>query len=221
MATDSTAAGFGPSDLRDDRRLAELLERHRRTLAYALIAVLLALAGYWLYARSKAIKEQRADAAYQAAVQSAAAGNLPLAQAELKKVAVRYAGTNGGAAAAMGLAKISYQQGKWQEGISALRATAERGGDMQYDARMLLGAGYEGLKQPAQAVRVYEDAAKVARFPADRFGALAMAARTAQLAGDRTTAIRLWSELLKDPASGYEAEARVRLGELQAQPIKA
>lgn len=207
------------AEAREERRFAELFDRHKQKLGYALLVVILALGGYWLYLRSVAIKTQRAEVAYRSALQSVAAGNIPLAESDLRKAAARYAGTNGGAAAALALARLEYSQGKWREGITAAQGAANREGDLQYDARLLVAAGYEGLHQPAQAARAYEEAAQVARFDGDRDRARAMAARAYGLAGDRQAAIRIWTALAAEAGGGYEAEARLRLGELQARPI--
>lgn len=213
--------GTSRAELREERRYAALFDAHKRHLAYALLAVLLALAGYWFYLRSRALKTAHAETAYEQAMQSAASGNIPLAESDLRKAAVRYAGTDGGAEAALSLAKLEYQQRKWQAGIAALQQTAGHGGDMQFDARMLIGAGYEGLNQPARAAQTYEEAARVARFPSDAAGARAMAARAYETAGNRAAAIRLWTELAHDANGGYAGEAAVRLGELQATAIRS
>jgi len=208
------------AELREEQWFADMLFRRKREIAAVIILVLLVLGGYWFQARSKALKEQHAEAAYLEAMQSLAAGNVPLAQADLKRMATRYAGSNGGSEGAMALAKLYYQQGNWQAGISVVAPVAKRGGDMQYDARILMGVGYEGANQVAEAARTYESAAAVARFPEDAASARAMAARAYQMAGDRANAVRLWTELSKDPSGAYTPEAKVRLGQLEAQVQK-
>ena len=204
-----------------EERYAELFDRYKQHLAWVGVLIIVAGAGAWFYLRSEAIKSQRAEAAYEAAVQSVSTGNIPLAESDLKKAAARYAGTDGGSESSMALAKIYYQQGKFQEGITALAAPASGKGDLQYEARLLIASGYEGLNKWPDAAKEYEAAVAVARFDADKSSALAMAARAYQAAGDKAAATKIWTDLMADPKSAFVTEAKIRLGELQAAPIKA
>ena len=219
MPTTESAQPFG-GDLAE-ARYAELFDRYKQHLGWIGVVIILAGAGTWFYLRSESIKSARADAAYQAALQSVSSGNIPLAQSDLGKAAARYAGTNGGTEAAMALAKIDYQQNKYQQGIAALGGPASNKGDLQFEARLLMASGYEGLTQWSQAAKEYEDAAAVARFAADKESARAMAARALQAGGDKAGAAKIWNDLLADPKSAFATEAKIRLGELQAAPIKA
>jgi predicted negative regulator of RcsB-dependent stress response len=203
-----------------EQRYAMLFERYKQQLGWIGVILILAAGGAWFYFRSQSIKSQRAEAAYEAALQSVSAGNLPLAQSDLKKAATRYAGTDGGTESAMALAKIYYQQGKYQDGISALDDPASRKGDLQYEAILLRASGYESLTQWPKAAKEYETAASIARFDGDKAGAQAMAARAYQAAGDKAAATRIWTDLMTDPKGRFTTEAKIRLGELQAAPIK-
>jgi predicted negative regulator of RcsB-dependent stress response len=204
-----------------EARYADMFDRYKQHLGWLGVVILLAGAGTWFYFRSESIKSQRAEAAYEAALQSVSSGNIPLAQSDLSKAAVRYAGTNGGAQSAMALAKIDYQQNKFKEGIDALAKPAGDKGDLQYDARLLTAAGYEGLTNWPAAAKEYEAAAAVARFDADKASAQAMAARAYQSAGDKAAATKLWNFLAADPKSAFATEAKIRLGELEAAPVKS
>jgi len=203
-----------------EERYAELFDRYKQHLAWVGVVIILIGVGVWFYFRSESIKSQRADAAYEAALQSVSSGNLPLAQSDLKKAAVRYAGTNGGTESSMALAKIFYQQGKYPDGIAALSAAAADKGDLQYGARLLMAAGYEELEKWQQAAKEYEAAAAIARFDADKNSARAMAARAYQAGGDKAAATKIWTDLAADPKGTFATEAKIRLGELEAAPIK-
>lgn len=218
MASTSGPNAFG-GDL-GEQRFSALFDKHKRNLAYAGVALLVVGAGSWFYARSNALKEQHAELAYETALQSVSSGNVPLAQSDLKKVTVRYGGTNGAAQSAMALAKLYYEQGKYQAGIDALKEPAAHEGDLEYGAKLLLAAGYQGLGNSKEAASVYEAAAGVARFDADKAGAMAMAARAHQQANNKAAAVKIWTDLLKNPKSGFDAEAQIRLGELEAQTTK-
>ena len=217
MADNSTAA-FG-GDVAE-QRFSEFWDRYRQHLAWVGLIIILALAAAWFYMRSQSLKQEHAETAFAQALVSVQSGNIPLAESDLKKVVSRYGGTNGGAEAAMTLAKLYYQQGKFQAGIDALKTAVSTKGDMQYEALVLEGGGYEGMSKWADAARSYQHAADVARFDAGKQQAQAMAARAFQAGGDKANAVKIWEALIKDPKSGFEAEGNVRLGELQAQPLK-
>lgn len=218
MATSGLPNAFG-GDI-GEQRFSEMFDQHKRHIAYVGAALLVLGAGAWFYVRSNALKQQHAEQAYEAALQSVSSGNIPLAEADLRRVVVRYPGTNGGAQSAMALAKLDYEQGKYEQGIEALKEAASTGGDLQYGAKLLLATGYQGLGNPSQAAQVYQEAAGVARFDGDKAAASAMAARAFEQANNKAAAVKIWTELLKNPKSGFEAEADIRLGELQAQPMK-
>ncbi|MGI8548424.1 MAG: tetratricopeptide repeat protein [Gemmatimonadaceae bacterium] len=218
MATTGGSNAFG-GDV-GEQRFSAMFDEHKRHLAYVGVALLLLGLGAWFYIRSNSLKEQHAEQAYEAATQSLASGNLPLAQSDLKKVAVRYAGTAGGTQGAMTLAKVYFQEGKYQQAVDALKDPAARDGDLQYGARVLLGDAYQSMGNGNAAARAYQDAAQVARFDLDKAAAMAMAARAYQQSNNKPAAVKIWTDLLKNPRSGFDAEAQIRLGELQAQTVK-
>ncbi len=202
-----------------EQSFANVFDQHKRNLGYVGIGILVAVAGTWFYLRSNTLKEERASQAYQMAMQSAMSGNIPLAQSDLKKMSLRYKGTTSGTNGAMALAKILYDEGKYQEGIDALKA-ASTNDDTKYDVHGLIAAGYEGLAKPAEAAKEFEEAAKVARFDPDRDLAKASAARNYTNAGNRDAAIKIWQAIADDQKSPIQIEAKLRLGELQAQVVK-
>jgi predicted negative regulator of RcsB-dependent stress response len=198
----------------------EVFERHKRNLGYVGIGLLVAIGGGWYVVRSNTIKEERATKAYQEALQVAMQGNAALAQADLKKMSVRYKGTTAGTQGAMELAKLLYDDGKFEEGIEALKA-AKPTDDTKYDVQMLMAAGYEGMGKHDEAAKAYEDALKLARFDSDRDLAKASAARAYTNAGNLEAAVKLWTEIANNPDSPIQAEAKLRLGELTAKIMKA
>jgi tetratricopeptide (TPR) repeat protein len=202
-----------------EQSFVELLDRHKRNLGIALGIILVAGAGAWFYTRSQAIKEARAETAFHAAMRSVFAGNARLAVSDLQKVAVRYDGTISGTEAVLQLAQLDYNEGKFKEGIDALKK-AKPAEDLAFDHQMLIGAGYEGLNQGAEAAKVYEEAAQKASFDADKDVARANAARSYLSAGNKEAAAKIWTELANNPKSTLSAEARVRLGEATATTTK-
>jgi predicted negative regulator of RcsB-dependent stress response len=203
----------------DEQSFSELLDRHKRNIGIAVAVVIIGLGGAWFYTRTNAIKEQRAEKALRGAMQSVFSGNSALAQSDLKKVVVRYDGTTAGSEAALQLAQLYYNDGKFKEGIEFLKK-AKPTSDMAYDVQIMIGAGYDGLNQGDEAAKAYQEAIQKARFNSDRDVAKSNAARAYMSAGKGAEAIKLWTELANDPKSTMGAEARVRLGEAQAKPIK-
>jgi len=205
----------------DQESFADWFTLHQREITWGVAIVAVLGGGVWFYERSQSIKSQRAEAAYFQARQSAAAGNLPLAVSDLKKVATRYEGTTAGTQAALTLAQALYDQKKYKEGIDALKkAESKASGDFKASVHLLEAGGYEELKDFANAAEQYKLAADATRFPVDKAEYQASAARSYAAAGKTAEAKALWTELAKDETSPMAAEARIRLGELQAAPMK-
>ena len=204
----------------DEESLSEWLMLHKREVSWAIVAVAIAVLGYWYYERSQALRAQRAETAYYQARQSAAAGNLPLAISDLQKVTARYEGTRAGAQASITLAQALYQQKKFKDGIAALKkAEAKAPSDFRPSIHVLEAGGYEELKDFIAAAEQYKVAAKETRFPVDKAQYQAAAARDFMAAGKTDEAKAIWTELAKDETGPMAAEAKVRLGELLAKPM--
>ena len=205
----------------DEDSLSDWVLVHKREVTWAVLALAVILAGFWFYQRSQAIKSQRAETAYFQARESIAAGNLPLAISDLQKVVVRYEGTRAGAQAAISLAQVLYHQKKINEGIATLKKVeAKAPGDFRPSIHVLEAAGYEELKDFVAAAEQYNLAAKVTPFPAEKAKYRAAAARDYMAAGKTEEAKRIWTDLATDESTPEAAEARVRLGELTAKPVK-
>lgn len=204
-----------------DESVGDWMLVHKRELLWALLALAVIVAGFWFYGRSQSIKSQRAESAYFQARQSAAAGNLPLAVSDLKKVVARYEGTRAGTQAALSLAQTLFEQKKFKEGIEVLKKVeAKAPGDSRASIHVLEAAGYEELKDFTAAAEQYKLAAMATEFPVDKAKYQAGAARDYMAAGKTDQAKAIWTELAKDESSPEAAEARVRLGEIVAKPMK-
>ena len=193
---------------------------HKRELLWALVALAAIVGGFWFYERSQSLKSQRAESAYFQARQSAAAGNLPLAVSDLRKVVARYEGTRAGTQAALSLAQTLFDQKKFKEGIDELKKVeAKAPEDFRASIHVLEAAGYEELKDFTAAAEQYKLASMATPFPVDKAKYQAGAARDYMAAGKSDQAKAIWTELAKDESSPEAAEARVRLGELTAKPM--
>jgi predicted negative regulator of RcsB-dependent stress response len=204
-----------------EESLGDWMLLHKRELLWSLLALAVIVGGFWFYQRSQSIKSQRAESAYFQARQSAAAGNLPLAVSDLRKVVARYEGTRAGTQAALSLAQTLFDQKKFKEGIDELKKIeAKAPDDFRSSIHVLEAAGYEELKDFTAAAEQYKLAAMATPFPVDKAKYQAGAARDYMAAGKSDQAKAIWTELAKDESSPEAAEARVRLGELTARPMK-
>jgi predicted negative regulator of RcsB-dependent stress response len=194
-----------------------------KLLTTGAVLVVVAAAGFWFYQRSNEIKAANAEKALMTAKQSMTAGNLPLAQTDLQKVYSQYGSTSAGVEAAMILAQIDFDSGKFQDGISMLQKVSGTSAatGVESTVRSLEGDGYAQMGKLSDAGKQYEAAADATPYETEKAFQLAKAARTYQTSGDTAKARMIWTALLNDPkAVTMTAEARVRLGELTAQVAK-
>ena len=197
------------------------IQTHMRQVAIAGVVVVALGLGYWLWKQSQVARERNASIELLTASQTIQSGNLALAQSDLEKLVARYEGTNAAAQAAFELAAIYYRQGQYDRGIALLQQLTTSSDDALVKAMAENGvaAGYEGAGKFADAAGHYRRAAELTRLEDERDVYLANAARAYQTAGNKTEAIAIWRRLAE--AEGPQsAEARVRLGELTAEPAK-
>jgi len=198
----------------------EWAELHSRHLTIAAAAVVVIAGGIWFYAKSREARAANASAALVEAEQAVEAGNMPLAQNDLQRLVGRYGGTTAGRQGQLLLGKVMFERGQYQGGIAELQKLADEKDEFtQAQAYDLIGAGYEQQQKFVEAAAAYRQAAASARFPQDRDGYLANAARALAAGGKTADAIEIWKKIADDPTSPASAEAKVRLGELEAKAV--
>jgi predicted negative regulator of RcsB-dependent stress response len=194
-----------------------------KALTTGAVVVVVAAAAFWFYDKSVAIKEANAEKALTTAKQSMTAGNLPLAQTDLQKVYNQYSSTSAGVEAAMLLAQMDYDSGKFQDGISMLQKVGGSGAASRVKSTVqsLEGDGYAQMGKLSDAAKQYEGAADATSYDTEKAFQLSKAARAYAAAGDTAKARQLWSNMTTDPKMvTMSTEARVRLGELTAAVAK-
>jgi predicted negative regulator of RcsB-dependent stress response len=212
---------FSTSERADN--LMDWFQLHSKKVAIAGAGIVILAAGGWFYNRSQELKGERAERAYFEAQRSVLAGNLPLAESDLRKMIARYEGTPAAMQARLVLAQVLYDQGKIQEGVNELTAAEDKMGDSEEfgsSVHLVLGGGLEQLKKYKEAAQQYEKAAEAARFKPDRERYETLSARAYLTAGDTAKARELWTKLGADSKGTVAGEARVRLGELDAAPVQ-
>jgi predicted negative regulator of RcsB-dependent stress response len=214
----STAPGTGKvSELDGDTIKDWFATRGKMISTVAIGAVGLILVGYFV--RENGLrKNENADRALVTAQSAFYAGNATLAKSDLEKLVTRWPKTPAGAQAAMLLAQILYGEGKYDDGISRLTAViGSAPADFAASVEDLIAAGYADSKRYPEAIDHLTKAAEKARFAADKAIYQADAARLMTLAGRSADARKAWEALANDPESPVGAEAKVRLGELDAK----
>ena len=210
----SSGDGFDTSA----QSIGEWLQLHVREVVIGSVVVIVAVAGVFFYRQVSVANQRSSEQQYFAA--QAQSGDPAAQQKALAQVVSSFEGTPSAAQAAMLLAQLRFDDGKYDEGLAALRRL-EQGGvpdDFSAGVQALIAAGLEGKHSFAEAAASYQAAAKASRFDADRQSYLADAARAYRLAGNQAEAVKVWTDLAADPANPLAAEARVRLGELTARP---
>lgn len=206
-----------------DNRLdsvADWFQLNSKSVAWVSITLVALIAGWWFYNRSQELKSERAEKAYFEAQRSVMAGNLPLAESDLRRMVSRYGGTTSAMEGRLLLAQVLYSQGKFQQGVDELKkAEDEIAGSKEFGSsvHLVIAGGLEQLKKHKEAAEQYEKAAKAARFVSDRERYESLAARAYLTGGETTKAKELWTKLGADSKGTVAGEARVRLGEMQAK----
>jgi predicted negative regulator of RcsB-dependent stress response len=196
-------------------------ELHSRLLTIIAVAIIVVAGGFWFYTKSHEARSHNAATALRQAELAVGSGNLALAQSDLEKIVDRYDATRSGEQARLILAEVRYDRGQYADGVAALEPLKSADDDgLRASAYNLIGAGYEQQQKYVDAAAAYREAAKAAPFAIDRDQYLANAARALTTGGKLDEAKELWSQLASDPASSVGAEARVRLGELEAKAAK-
>lgn len=193
-----------------------------KALTIGAVVILVAAAGFWFWGRSRQLQEANGQKALLNAKQSLSSGNLALAQKDLQSVYSSYGSTEAGVESAMLLATIAYDNNKPQDGITLLEKTvgSRAASTVQGTIRSLEGDGYAQLGKLTDAAKQYQQAADATTYPLEKGYYQSKAARAYQAAGDTAKARQIWTALANDPNSSMVSEAKVRLGELDAQPAK-
>jgi predicted negative regulator of RcsB-dependent stress response len=211
-------SGLDTSD--SPQSFADWFQLNSRLVGIGAVILVLAAAGAWYYMSSAQLKRANAERGLTQAKQSMAAGNAALAQSDLQKVVDKYQGTPSGGEAAMILAQMKYDQGKFEDGLKVLSGyrTRSSAGENLGPIMSLVGDGLVGTNKLDDAASAYGQAADATRRPGERALYRAQQARTLMLAGKNADARNLWLQIKDDTtAAGMRTEALIRLGEIEAK----
>jgi predicted negative regulator of RcsB-dependent stress response len=188
-----------------------------RWITIGAIVVAVVAFGVWFVQRKNLNEMISADRQLVVAKQSLASGNVPLAEADLKKVADKYGDKAAGAEAGLLLAQVKFERGDFAGAATSLRelSTKVSTGPNAASVRGLLGDALAQQDKPADAAVEYEKAAAATTMPNEKSFWQAKAARAYLDAGKTTEARKLLEALAAQTENEAVAtEAHVRLGEL-------
>ena len=195
--------------------------QNTRTLAIAGTAVVAGAAIFWFVNRSATLKAENAEKALLTAKQSYGSGNAALAQSDLTKLTQRYDGTRAAGEAALLLAQLQYDAGKFGDGVATLQKVDAGDGIGAATLEALKADGLASQQKFAEAAEAYGRAANATTFAQERETLLAKQARMLMDAKKPADAIAIWERLENATAREVAAEAKIRLGELRAKPVGA
>ena len=196
---------------------------YTRELSIAAVILVALIGVLWLYRYSSQQQLHRADEQLLSPERSIAAGNIPLAQTDLKRIIARYGGTPAATQAAMLLAETYYSQGKYVDGLATLDKASRSGSSAPYASGVegLIADGYSEQGKYKDAATHYLAASAASPYPNDQAHWKANAARAYTNAADTAQALATWRDLAKNDATPQSAEAHLRIGELTARPANA
>jgi predicted negative regulator of RcsB-dependent stress response len=188
-----------------------------RWITIGAIVVAVVAFGVWFVQRKNLNEMISADRQLVVAKQSLASGNVPLAEADLKKVTDKYGDKAAGAEAGLLLAQVKIERGDFAGAVTSLRDLASKvsAGPNAASVRGLLGDALAQQEKPADAAVEYEKAAAATTMPNEKSYWQSKAARAYLDAGKTAEAKKLFEGLAAQTENEAVAtEAHVRLGEL-------
>lgn len=213
-----TGEAARPPMMTDPDSLLDTFQLYRKQITIGAIVVAAVAGGAFLWQASNARKSAQAEKAFFDAIALYGQGDQKAA-AELAKVATRYNGTSGGVQAAMILAQSHFDEGKFDEGLKVLDAVSSAG-VFASGVESLKAAGFEGKQQFEKAAEHYQAAVAKASLSGEKDYLNGEAARALTAAGKKAEALKIWEALAAQVDSPMAGEARIRMGELSAAPIK-
>jgi predicted negative regulator of RcsB-dependent stress response len=220
MPKTKTPLALASDDL-DVDSLMDKLSARRREIAIGAIVLAAVAGGLLLWRMSVNQKSDRAERALTDATNALYQGNRPLAGTELQTVADRYRDTPAGIEGAMLLAQLDFEDARWPDGLKVLEALTGSSAISNFRAPVdgLMAGAYADTKRYDDAVKKYQAASDESEFQSTKDLYQADAARVLGMAGKKDAARKIWLDLASRPESPSVAEAKVRLGELDAAPV--
>jgi predicted negative regulator of RcsB-dependent stress response len=217
-----TGAAARPPLVVDDESVLDWMQLHVREILITVLVIVAVVGGAFLYRAAAATQAAQAEQALVGPEESLDAGNLPLAQSDLKTVVKRYKNTAAAAQASMLLANSYYQQHKFADGVASLQQAPTKGAAKPFASAIerLIAEGYAQEGKSKDAAVHFMSAATMTPYPTEQARLHASAARAYAAAGDTAAAVEIWKQLANQSKTGEAPEAQLMLGELTIKPVK-
>jgi predicted negative regulator of RcsB-dependent stress response len=207
--TSASTAGLSDDPIEN---AADWFTANRKLVTLVLGGAAAVAASIFLYRTMDASKREKASTAlYQAQAQ----GTPAAAETQLERVVKSYGGTTSGQQAALVLAQLRYDAGKFDEGIKGLeREMGSAGTEFKASFESMIAMGYEAQGKHPEAAEHFGKAAAATRFDAERAQLEANQARHLMAAGKMAEAKAIWQKFVDRDDAQLAQEGRVRLGEI-------
>ena len=229
MAAQPAASRKKPSAYADsdDAFTARALEftdwarKNIRLIVGVVVALTVIVGGLLYYRMYRAAREERAAVEFANVEQTAASGNIALAQRDLEAYVRRYEGTSYGDEASLALAQLYLSQDSAAKAVQVLEGATDKVDDSVVGPQMalLLAAAQQGANQADAAIQTYLSVADEAELEMYQVQALQNAAILRSEQGDFAGSAELYRRLVEMQEEGsldrqlYE----MRLAEAEAR----
>jgi tetratricopeptide (TPR) repeat protein len=201
---------------------AHWAETHRREMIGSAIALVVLLAGFFVYRGVSRSAEEEAARDYLMARQGYFAGNYQLAVSDLQGFLDRHAGTPYADDALLFLGESQLQAGQPAEAVTTLEKLLDEHGSspLADNARRLLAVAYAQAGQVDRAVETYREAIESAPFDALKIQTHESLARLYEAQSRREEAVAEYQAIIDlEPEGSAADEARREIAELTVQPL--
>ncbi len=201
---------------------AHWAETHRREMVGAAVALVVLVAGFFVYRNVSQGAEEEAARDYLMARQAYFAGNYPLAVTDLQGYLDRHGGTPYGDDAMLFLGESQLQAGQPADAVATLEEMLDEHGDspLADNARRLLAAAYGQAGQLDRAVEVYLEAIENAEYDEQKIQLRASLAELYASQSRKAEAAEEYRAIVElEPEGPAADEARREIAELTVQPL--
>ncbi|MBL8959995.1 MAG: tetratricopeptide repeat protein [Gemmatimonadetes bacterium] len=214
MTGPSSASALDLDDTTDN--LLSWVKANGRQLGFGALGIAAVAGILWVVRAQNERSEMTASQQLVAAQRTVGSGNLPVAAADLKKLAQQYGSTRAGTDAKVLLGQVLLQQGKPDEALKELEGIGSSG-PTAASVHALRGAALEQSGKYPEAAAAYLKAAESTVLKAEGESFKSDAARAWLAAGKRDEALKIWQSIATNPGSVLYNEALLRVGELTAK----
>jgi tetratricopeptide (TPR) repeat protein len=203
---------------------AHWAETHRREMVGGVIALVVLLAGFFVYRGVSRGAEEEAARDYLMARQGYFAGNYQLAVSDLQGFLDRHGGTPYADDALLFLGESQLQAGQPAEAVTTLQELLDEHGSspLADNARRLLAVAYGQAGQLERAVAMYREAIENAPFDEQKLQLHASLAGLYETQSRKEEAVAEYQAIIELQPEGPAAdEARREIAELTVRPLTA